>query len=127
MKNYELATGLRAQPVSVVVTETRGAATVSKRHEIVFRPGEVVCTTHDLSAWVAQGILIEMTPKAMPVPVVVTPKVVPVVELSVAPVVEPKEAVVAEAVETEESVEVVDEHETKAAAAAVVARARRRN
>jgi hypothetical protein len=58
---YKLAEGVKAQALAVHVTEQRPGLSyaVSVRKEVLIRPGEVVETAYDLSAWVQAGLVVE--------------------------------------------------------------------
>jgi hypothetical protein len=61
MKKYKLADGVKAQALAVHVQEQRPGLSyaVSVRKDVLLRPGEVVETEYDLSAWVKAGLVVE--------------------------------------------------------------------
>jgi hypothetical protein len=59
---YKLAEGVKAQALAVNVLERRPGLSyaVTVRQDVIVRPGEVVETEHDLSAWVKAGLVVEV-------------------------------------------------------------------
>ena len=94
LNTYRLVAGARAQAVTAQVVEHRAGLPYPLTHQVpvAFRVGDVVATSHDLSAWVRAGVLESVTPVARPV-IVAAPVVAPPV---VAPVVVEAPAVIAE-------------------------------
>jgi hypothetical protein len=115
LTTYRLADGAtRPTVVAINVPEARANLPylVQRRVELMFRPGEVVATTYDLSGWVANHVLVVVPPIAP-----VTPALVAVLEADpivvaevAAPVIVPVAEPVAGAVEAPavEAVEIVE-------------------
>jgi hypothetical protein len=115
LTTYRLADGAtRPTVVAINVPEARANLPylVQRRVELMFRLGEVVATTYDLSGWVANHVLVVVPPIAP-----VTPALVAVLEADpivvaevAAPVIVPVAEPVAGAVEAPavEAVEIVE-------------------
>ena len=122
LTTYRLADGAtRPTVVAINVPEARANLPylVQRRVELLFKPGEVMATTHDLGAWVANHVLVVVPAKAPVIPALVAgleadPIVVaaiaePVIELAIEPVEVPIAVAVEEPViEAAEVVESID-------------------
>jgi hypothetical protein len=125
LTTYRLADGAtRPTVVAINVPEARANLPypVQRRVELMFKPGEVMATTYDLSGWVANHVLVVVPPRAPMTPALVgvleadpivvsevaAPVIVPIAEPIAEPIAVAVEAPAVEAVEIVEIAEIAE-------------------